>query len=252
MKKILILLAILSIIALSSCSKDDDYSKNDDYAMENPLWIINYSERRHEDLPNFAKGEITKNGVTYLAEKVSQDKLNALANTRRNPIASVQVYSIKSTRNFDSIWQGGSDFRIEMTGLDYAEVLQILLYPSKKASIKKFDISIPRRDIKNGKTFVIEGNPTQQVVDTWENNIIANGVNVYEMDKGGSPGGKIFQTLGYYPEGVLSVYFQNSTEDDFIKAYTVNRGNLFPSNTASAYHYQNALGVYWVLQGVQN
>lgn len=102
---------------------------DEEYMQVHPVWIVNKAEISYDDLPNFANGEIVKNGVMFCSDRKAPNRRNLIGGGRPtvpdNPPrfgVSIDVYTFylsyfMCTHQYDSIFAGGSEFVVKLGGV---------------------------------------------------------------------------------------------------------------------------------------
>lgn len=78
------------------------------YATNNPVWIVRKSDIDYQALPNFSKGEFTKNGILF--STASQ----ALVSNQEK-VYTMKLGRFMSSKQYDPWTKGGSEFMIYIT-----------------------------------------------------------------------------------------------------------------------------------------
>ncbi len=130
---------------------------DDDYAFEHPVWIIKEeSEQQYSSLPNFNKGEFSK-GSTYYSSP----------NTKTiNQVHVWRMVRAQVTKQYDSIFQGGSEFKI------------VASYPYPSFNQSEFEPTFTRGEIRRS-----EFKTLNYTLNTdWDPKEISNGLLIVEVD----------------------------------------------------------------------
>lgn len=124
---------------------------DEEYMESNPVWIINKADFSYEDLPNFNNNEHVKNGVYYCPRKViapPNTHKQGPAKVEGIPVYTVYLGKLMSSKQYDSIWAGGSEFAIQMGAIEKVQITSKEQLYSTSPEITYFKVTRSRKDIR--------------------------------------------------------------------------------------------------------
>lgn len=112
-------LTAYKLINVNGVVQIDSITVDENYAMKNPVWVITKSETEYQDLPNFVKGEYTKNNIIYARSNVNMKKVaqEEYPLNDSNYVYDMQLGKVQCLQQYDSwFFGGGSEIRFRMVG----------------------------------------------------------------------------------------------------------------------------------------
>jgi hypothetical protein len=149
---------------------------NEKYCMNHPVWIINQNESDYGDIPTFINNEFKSGNITYLQSNPNLKSALVDDYNNSNKIYEIQVGEVKCTKQYDFIWNGGSDIYFKMIGSKQDGTNSAIADYSGNILSAKFKRKEIRK--KNWKSYFTAINPD------WSNSELDNGFIVYENDGG--------------------------------------------------------------------
>lgn len=227
---------------------------NEAYCETHPVWIINESETPYSKLPDFNAGSVyssdgaiysTSNGFSTNGGFLGKDSLII---DYKKPLMTLRLGKVKSTKNHDSLFAGGSEYEFHFGFLkntsfsceaDTSNCIQDIGYVRQTFS---------RDEIKKGT----EKELNSVVVSEWPDNLKDVVLKVIETDPGGKEK-KFEATLTVTWKGKdygIDVSIPYSNRDDNIGEKMYTRDFIRSTNNRNPDHswaWDNSDGVYWTL-----
>lgn len=215
---------------------------DEEYAENNPVWVINYNETAYDEYPAFAKGETVNKNIAYNTANVD------ITNTRAvgDPVYTVNLGKFMSSKNYDSWFDGGSEFEIQMGALDVFTIASASDLSINNVKVTSVRVNRSRKDIKKKRWATMNSVLTSNWLKE-ENNA---GFMIHERDQGGTKNwetdlsvkwaGKDYSFKAKIPYG---------SGDDIIYRTTYSRNFIFSTNnkTGSDWREHTSGGVNWTL-----
>lgn len=126
---------------------------DEDFARSHPVWVINKSNTPYEKLPAFSNNEFVANGVLYASEannrymERQQNELSAAG----DPVYAVKIGRFKAHKNYDDLFNGGSEFVIRMGAMDKFEITSVDDLRRANPYVSMIKVNRSRKDISNKK-----------------------------------------------------------------------------------------------------
>lgn len=220
---------------------------DEEYMQSHPVWIINTADIPYDALPNFKKSEFVKNGFAYIPREQSTAMTSTTGEADQNKIYTVYLGKFKAEKQYDSVWNGGSEFAIQMGSLESFTITvpdQLKIYSTEITYLR---ITRSRNDIKNKKWIELGSSVLASDWQPYENNV---GFSIHEEDQGGTK--KWCAKLGITLDGKsygFDAEIPYGSGDDLIYRTIYSRDFIFSSNNVEdnvpVVHYSG--GVFWTL-----
>lgn len=223
---------------------------NEEFMEKNPVWIINKADIPYDELPNFNNNECSKNGIYYCPQNVTPSKISTSnSNETRaggTPVYTVYLGKFMSEKNYDSVWNGGSEFAIQMGAIENMVITSQEQLRSTSPTVTYIRITRSRKDIKKKRW--IESNTV--LSSDWQPNENNAGFCIYEEDQGGTKYWEM--SLSTKIKGIdipFTLKMPYGSGDDLIYKIVYHRNFMFSTNNKKdgvpVVHH--AGGVYWTM-----
>jgi len=223
---------------------------NEEYMETHPVWIINKADIPYDELPNFNDGEISKNGISYITRKristiESSDNQEVTSSSRAagEPVYTVYLGQFMADKNYDDVWNGGSEFAIQMGAIENVVITSQEQLRSTNPKITYIRITRSRKDIKNKRWATANA----VMSSDWQPNENNAGFCIYEEDQGGTKYWDM--SLSIKIKGVdtgFTLKMPYGSGDDYIYRTVYSRNFMFSTNNAAGtVHTTNR--VYWTM-----
>lgn len=223
---------------------------NEIYATTNPVWIVRKSDIDYQALPNFSKGEFTKNGVLFSTAS------KALSSTQQK-VYTMKLGSFMASKHYDPWTKGGSEFMIYIT--ETSVNTQLPGSPADLGAttqVNSIFVDRPRKTIK--KKQWVDVNAIG--ISNWRPEVHKTTLVIMEKDWGGLSGGTEEDIPYDIPvtgadgktiniKGSIKVIKQ----DDHVATKVYDRSYIFSNLNYSNGQwtvYNNNNGVHWTLPTV--
>lgn len=230
--------------------KIDTIIVNEEYMEKNPVWIVNNSDIAYEELPNFSQKQYTKNNVLFLSEASVNTKANKPSISTKSvgePVYTVYLGRFMSEKQYDKIWNGGSEFVIQMGAIEHMVIESIEQLTSTNPRITVVKVSRSRRDIRKRRWAIMKSAVLSSDWQPNENNVAFM---IHEEDLGGKKywdpelsvniGAKSFGFKAKIPYGNGDdLIYQNIYDRPFVFSTNNKRGNDWVEHESN--------GVYWTI-----
>lgn len=231
--------------------KIDTIIINEDYAEQHPVWIISKSDISYDNLPEFSENKFEKNGISFLTSKKieTQNVPLPIAASSRN-VYTVNLGEIMSTKQYDSIWGGGSEFIFQMGAAQN--------YQFNNGSLISFSplvtchrICLSRKQIKKKRWI----NVNQPIIPDWVPNMTEVAFMLIEDDGGSHRDINQNLTIALKDEYVdFNVTLKMRSHDELIHRITYSHNYIFSTNNNLSGDNNNPQwfefssgGVHWTL-----
>lgn len=229
--------------------KIDTIIINEDYAEQHPVWIISKSDISYDNLPEFSKNEFIKNDISFLTTEDSKTKNEPLlmASSSSN-VYTVYLGQIKSTKQYDSIWAGGSEFIFQMGSASNYQFSNGSLI-SFNPLVTHHRICVSRKKIRK-KRWV---NVNQPIVPDWIPNLTDVAFLLIEDDGGSNKNITQNLAIALKDKNVdFNVTLTLKSHDELIHKNTYSHNYIFSDNNNLSGDNNNpnwfkftSGGVYW-------
>lgn len=223
---------------------------DEEFMEKNPVWIINKADIPYDELPNFNNNEFSKNGIYYSPRKtVSSTDYNSTKNSTRaagEPVYTVYLGRFMSKKNYDSAWNGGSEFAIQMGAIENMVITSPEQLKSTNPSVTYIRVTRSRNDIKHSYWKDVNA----VLSSDWQPNENNAGFCIYEEDQGGTKYWDM--TLSMKIKGIdipFTLKMPYGSGDDLIYKNVYSRNFIFSTNNKKDDKYvEHSMGdVYWTL-----
>lgn len=220
---------------------------DEEYMENNPVWIINKADIPYDELPNFNNNEFSKGGIYYCPEKALTSAQNTTSGNETRaagtPVYTVYLGKFMSDKNYDSVWNGGSEFAIQMGAIENMVITSQEQLKSVDPSVTYIRITRSRKDIKNKRWK--ESNSV--LSSDWHQNENNAGFCIYEEDQGGTKYWEM--SLSTKIKGIdipFTLKMPYGSGDDLIYKVVYSRNFMFSTNNSDG-TIHSAGGVYWTM-----
>ncbi|MCF0197961.1 MAG: hypothetical protein HUK02_01380 [Bacteroidaceae bacterium] len=231
---------------------------DEEYMQNHPVWIVNLSEIRYEDLPDFSSGQYVANscafvGQGYVATHESHDTPLASQSVTRstrsdnNLVYTVQLGSFMSDHQYDSVWAGGSEFIIQMGSLDRFEISSNSQLTVLDPEVTYIRINRSRKDIKNQRWWT----DTSVLNFDWTPNENDAAFMIHEEDGGDAVQWEADLSLTWGgAEYGFKVNLPYKNKDELIYKIVYKRDYVFSNsnyNAVDGWTINSSGGVHWTM-----
>ncbi|MDY3944152.1 MAG: hypothetical protein SOY99_08005 [Alloprevotella sp.] len=218
---------------------------DEEYMMKHPVWIINNSDNKYEDLPCFSKGENIKNNTFYVRRKNSSNSNAELVNSAPQKVYTVFLGKFMAAHQYDKIWAGGSEFIIQMGAVPHFNIVSVENLSSISPHVATFKINRSRKDIRKRRW--IERNDL--LIADWHDSSSDATFMIHEEDQGED---KYWETsvpikLPTGETASFSIKLKHKTHDDMVYRTIISRNFIFSTNNRQDNKWVEHRGgdVYW-------
>lgn len=216
------------------------------YMESNPVWIVNKADFSYDELPNFNNNEFIKNGISYCPRKMDYEESQNHTMTRAagNPVYTVYLGKLKSEKQYDSVWSGGSEFAIRLGAIENMEITSEDQVKSENARINYVRVCRSRNDIKKKLWAELTG---CVLSSDWQPNENNAAFSIYEEDQGSSKNYEANLSVNILGKNIgFSIKMPYGSHDDKICTQIYTRNFMFSTNNSSGTVFSSG-GVYWTM-----
>lgn len=224
---------------------------DEEFMESNPVWIINKADLSYDELPNFNNNEFVKNGISYCPRKTvsnhestAQSKLTRTAGT---PVYTVYLGKLMSSKNYDSVWNGGSEFAIQMGAVEHMQITSSDQLRIASPEVTYLRVTRSRKDIKKKRWAELS---SAVLSSDWYPNENNAGFCIYEEDQGGTKYWDMSLSIKIkgtdYP---LSLKMPYGSGDDLVYKTVYSKNFIFSTNNMNGDTpiVHSSGGVNWTL-----
>lgn len=216
------------------------------YMESNPVWIVNKADFSYDELPNFNNNEFIKNGISYCPRKMvyEESQNHTMTRSAGTPVYTVYLGKLKSEKQYDSVWSGGSEFAIRMGAIENMEITSEDQVKSENARINYVRVCRSRNDIKKKLWAELTG---CVLSSDWQPNENNAAFSIYEEDQGSSKNYEANLSVNILGKNIgFSIKMPYGSHDDKICTQIYTRNFMFSTNNSSGTVHSSG-GVYWTM-----
>ncbi len=216
---------------------------DEEYMMNNPVWIVNTSDRKYEDLPAFSKGENVANNTLYVQRK-STPAVKETRNGVSVPVYTVRLGRFMSSKQYDKVWSGGSEFVVQMGYIEHFKLENAENLSSLDPRITHAKVSRSRKDIRKRRWADLNS----LLISDWHPKSSEAAFMIHEEDQGGNDHFEITVTAKVGPVSISApIKIPHKSGDDLVYKNVISRNFILSTNNKQGDKWveHNGSGVHW-------
>lgn len=227
------------------------------YMMNKPVWVINESDIPYSQLGNFLSSFDNISGTLTPKNPVNPNSGNSTSDTNLlinpgiqiSPVYTTYVGKFMSTKNYDNIFAGGSEFVIQAGSTSNFHITDPAQLVSLNPNVSYLKITYSRSDVKHKRWK--EFNYSCPIVTNWYPELNNIALLILEEDQGGTRKWEASLNLVIDNKNYsLSCSIPYGSGDDLIYKQTFDRSFILSSNNKDQegnwIEYTSG-GVHWTM-----